>query len=54
MYIYINIYATCMFSTCVFSVRFVSIYVVPPYISTETTTAWKNLVLFYRIDQTSI
>ena len=37
-----------------FSLRLVSVYVVHPYISIETTAAWKNCVLFYWSGLTSI
>ena len=37
-----------------FSIRLVSVHVVHPYSSIDTTAAWKNYVLFYRIGLTSI
>ena len=37
-----------------FSIRLVSVHVVHPYISIDTTAAWKNCVLFYRSGLTSI
>ena len=54
IYIYIYIYSIQLFPSSLFSMRFVTIYVVHPYSSTDTDTAWKNPVLFYRIDQTFI
>ena len=42
------------FSSSFFSIRLVSVHVVHPCSSTDTTAAWKNCVLFYWIDLTSI
>ena len=41
------------FRLAFFSIRLVSVYVVYPFSSIDTTAAWKNCILFYRIGKTS-
>ena len=49
-----NITRSIFVPSSLFSIRLVTVQVVHPYSNMDTTAAWKNYVLFYRIGLTFI